>query len=127
MDYLDCPFCERVLNEDYDRNRSDDYGVCFEPLNPVTPGHLLVVSRVHLETPVSSPYITGKLMDLAAQITARLNTDANIITSSGPAATQTVRHCHLHIVPRHAGDGLKLPWTDQPKTVAVDWRGDAGA
>lgn len=111
MDYLDCPFCERVLNQEYDQARSDDYAVSFEPRNPVTPGHLLVVSRVHLDSPVSSPYITGKMMELAAQILVRLNVSANIITSHGPAATQTVRHCHLHIVPRHDGDGLTLPWT----------------
>jgi histidine triad (HIT) family protein len=113
MDYLDCPFCKRVLDQEYDQARSDDYAVCFEPLNPVTPGHLLVVSRVHLETPVSSPYITGKMMERAAQIIVRLNVDANVITSHGRAATQTVQHCHLHIVPRHTGDGLALPWTGQ--------------
>lgn len=118
MDYLNCPFCERILNGDYDEDRSDDYGVCFAPLNPVTPGHLLVVSRVHIETPASSPYIAGQMMDLAAQLVVKLNVDANIIASSGAAASQTVRHCHLHIVPRHDGDGLTLLWTDQPKAVS---------
>jgi diadenosine tetraphosphate (Ap4A) HIT family hydrolase len=38
---------------------------------------------------------------------------ANIITSIGPAASQTVMHTHLHIVPRTEGDGLHLPWTGQ--------------
>jgi diadenosine tetraphosphate (Ap4A) HIT family hydrolase len=38
---------------------------------------------------------------------------ANFITSAGRDATQTVFHLHIHIVPRHAGDGLALPWTGQ--------------
>jgi diadenosine tetraphosphate (Ap4A) HIT family hydrolase len=36
-----------------------------------------------------------------------------MITSAGPAATQTIKHLHVHYVPRHAGDGLSLPWTNQ--------------
>lgn len=40
---------------------------------------------------------------------------ANIITSRGSAATQTVYHLHLHVVPRREGDGLGLPWTDRQR------------
>lgn len=51
--------------------------------------------------------------------------DCNFITSSGLDATQTVFHYHMHIVPRHEGDGLRLPWTDQdslgPRRT-VPWR-----
>lgn len=36
-----------------------------------------------------------------------------IITSIGANATQTVRHTHLHVVPRRPGDGLALPWTHE--------------
>jgi hypothetical protein len=39
--------------------------------------------------------------------------DCNLIASRGPAATQTVPHLHLHLVPRLEGDGLPLPWTGQ--------------
>ncbi|MFI0712504.1 HIT domain-containing protein [Streptomyces inhibens] len=35
----------------------------------------------------------------------------NVITSRGPSATQTIRHLHIHLVPRADGDGLLLPWT----------------
>ena len=44
----------------------------------------------------------------------------NLITSVGAAATQTVKHLHIHIVPRHEGDGLHLPWTEQKKP---EWDG----
>lgn len=44
--------------------------------------------------------------------------DMNLITSRGPAATQTVPHLHLHLIPRREGDGLTLPWTAQQATPA---------
>ena len=33
----------------------------------------------------------------------------------GRAATQTVEHLHIHIVPRSDGDGLQLPWSQSIK------------
>ncbi|CAL9324879.1 HIT family protein [Streptomyces sp. SudanB91_2054] len=37
----------------------------------------------------------------------------NLITSKGEAATQSVFHFHVHVVPRQEGDGRPLPWTAQ--------------
>jgi len=51
---------------------------------------------------------------------------ANIITSIGSAATQTVMHAHIHIVPRAEGDGLKLPWADQFRCVC-GWKAPSPA
>ena len=111
MDYLNCPFCKRIVQETYDHERSNTYAVVFEPLEPVTPGHLLVVCRSHVESATGSTYLTGKVMELAATVALNLGEDANIITSVGELATQTVKHLHVHVVPRRAGDGLALPWT----------------
>ena len=36
-----------------------------------------------------------------------------LITNIGPAATQSVWHLHVHVVPRTEGDGLLLPWSNQ--------------
>jgi histidine triad (HIT) family protein len=109
---MDCPFCNRIASGDYDSMFSNSYAVVFAPLNPVTPGHLLVVSRTHIHDAGQDPMTAGRVMELAATI-ARGGGDANIITSIGEAATQTVRHLHLHLVPRIEGDGLTLPWTGQ--------------
>ena len=108
-----CPFCARFAPAFYGGGRepiSNDYAAAFEPLNPVTPGHLLVVPFKHVEDALEDPALTGAVMTYAAQLATP---DCNLITSIGSAATQTVRHLHIHIVPRRVGDGLALPWTGQ--------------
>lgn len=105
-----CPFCERIAREDY--GRCSLLSVSFEPLNPVTPGHLLVVPRVHVTDATESVAITGETMRFAALLAADMG-DCNLITSVGEAATQTVKHLHIHLVPRREGDQLMLPWSDQ--------------
>lgn len=117
----DCPFCKRIAAGEYEI--SDRFAVAFEPLSPVTRGHLLVVPREHVGDAGSSPLAASRTMALAAEIAGPLGwaDSYNIITSSGAPATQTVRHLHLHIVPRREGDGLALPWTGQ-KPLAGDPR-----
>jgi len=38
----------------------------------------------------------------------------NLINSCRAEAWQTVFHFHMHVIPRYAGDPLKLPWTPAP-------------
>lgn len=89
-----------------------DYGVGFiiEPLNPVTPGHLLVIPRQHIEDGSEDP---ARAALAAFQALRYAKKPYNLILNVGPEATQTVFHLHWHIVPRTEGDGLHLPWTNQ--------------
>jgi len=105
-----CPFCDRIKAGDYDRQWSD--AVAFQPPNPVTDGHVLVVPRRHVDHAAENPITTGAVMVAAAEM-ARALMPCNIITSVGPEATQTVKHLHVHVVPRRRDDGLTLPWTGQ--------------
>jgi histidine triad (HIT) family protein len=105
----DCPFCQRIEIGDHLGHMNNC--VWFEPLKPVTPGHMLFVPRVHIPTADSDPMIAGRVFETAATWANQRAIDFNLITSSGPAATQTIRHLHIHYVPRRSGDGLHLPWT----------------
>lgn len=108
----DCVFCEIVRDDPRGQIlRYHGASVVFEPLNPVTPGHLLVVPVRHVQDASTAPIITGMTMADAAE-EARAVGECNIITSVGPLATQTVFHLHIHIVPRREGDGLLLPWSE---------------
>ena len=97
-----CPFCAMA-------EHNDERIMVFEPLNPVTPGHMLVVPRLHVTDATSRPDITASVMTEAAKV-AKAAGPCNIITSVGADATQTVFHLHVHVVPRRPGDGLALPW-----------------
>lgn len=103
-----CVFCAKIAAGDCERRWPAV--VCFEPLNAVTPGHMLVVPVVHVPDVAADPFWSGQAMHAAAELAAQVG-DCNVITSRGTAATQTIRHLHIHVVPRRAGDGLALPWT----------------
>lgn len=109
---IGCVFC--VLIDSPDRHDGwidhDRLIVSFPPLNPVAPGHRLFVPRKHLVNAREDPHLTAHTMFYAAQW-AQEGGNANIITSIGPDATQTVFHLHIHYVPRREGDGLALPWS----------------
>jgi histidine triad (HIT) family protein len=108
----DCVFCERIKREEFDY--FDQWSVAFQPLNPVTPGHFLVVPRKHAAHALESPGSAGKALELAGYLANQMGLEsANFITSAGRPATQSVFHLHVHVVPRKEGDGLALPWTGQ--------------
>jgi histidine triad (HIT) family protein len=108
-----CPFCDydgpsRVLWQ----TGSAERGVfVVAPVNPVTVGHVLVIPRLHVEDFMADPITTALVMGAAADYAQGRLVDCNLITSKGLAATQTVKHLHVHLVPRWPGDGLALPWS----------------
>ncbi|MGC0144445.1 HIT family protein [Pseudactinotalea sp. Z1732] len=114
----ECPFCDRIQRGDH----RDDCGaptvVHFEPLNPVTPGHMLFVPQWHTKHPDADA--VAEAMRSAVRHAEDRGEDFNLITSSGPAATQTVEHVHVHYVPRRADDGLPLPWTPQQAAARAE-------
>lgn len=99
---------------------SDATCLDIEPLNPITEGHRIVIPREHLRDFMDNSAETASLMEYAAERGEELMREKgyagmNLITSAGVAATQSVFHLHVHLVPRSMGDGLKLPWTGQKK------------
>ena len=108
------PFCGRVRDGEF--SYSDGHCAAFEPLDPLVPGHLLVVPKAHAKDALADPELTGHVFRFASELAlARGMESCNLVTSVGRAATQSVGHAHAHIVPRRFGDGLPLPWTYQAK------------
>jgi histidine triad (HIT) family protein len=106
-----CVFCAIVAGEspaDVVREWAD--AVAIVPIDPVVDGHVIVLPRCHVADAVESPSVTADVMRRAAELAGECG-DSNLLTSVGPAATQTVFHLHIHVVPRRFGDGLVLPWT----------------
>lgn len=120
-----CPFCDYegpspVLLD----HEAGPFGegvpyIVIEPLKPVVHGHLLLIPRKHIESATANPWVAGVMFEAAAEHALLLGLgDVNLITSVGPAATQSIRHLHIHIVPRRPGDRLPLPWDKNPGVVA---------
>ena len=107
-----CPFCEINTGRapaTFVHEWSDTIAII--PLNPVADGHTLVIPKRHVVDFADDPDVTGATARRAAQLCRDLDlVHANLITSRGREATQSVFHLHLHLVPRAENDGLALPW-----------------
>jgi histidine triad (HIT) family protein len=117
----DCLFCKIVAGElPAQIIAEDERTVTFMDISPATRGHALVVPRRHARDLLGIDAEDLQATILAAQRLAhrvheRLGADGvNLLNARGEAAWQTVFHFHLHVIPRYAGDPLRLPWTPAP-------------
>jgi len=92
----------------------DDKTVAFLDIHPVNKGHVLVVPREQYRNIYDTPdEILAHMMVVAKKLSCAIKeaTKAdgiNIIMNNDPAAGQMVTdHVHLHVIPRHIGDGFK--------------------
>lgn len=131
MTDIDCPFCEIVRRDDADAREvyRDDDVVAFFPTEPATLGHTLVIPRSHvpdiwaLDLPVASA-LAGGVLRVAHAIRSALEPEGlNLIQSNGEAATQTVMHLHVHLVPRWQGDPVGRIWPPETNFTEMqkDW------
>jgi len=117
----DCLFCKIVAGEiPATIVARDDRTIAFMDINPATRGHTLVIPRAHardvheIETE-DLEAVAATAQRIAALAVERLGADGvNLLNSNGPAAWQTVFHFHMHVIPRYAGDPLRLPWDPAP-------------
>ena len=108
----------------------DEEVVAFMDINPVAPGHLLVVPRRHLPDLADvPPDLASRMFLLAQELAAALRaTDLrtegiNLFYADGAAALQSIFHSHLHVIPRYAGDGFRIHaanWGANPSRDELD-------
>jgi histidine triad (HIT) family protein len=117
----DCLFCKIVAGEiPATRVREDERTIAFMDINPATRGHVLVIPREHADdltevSPEDLAACAAAAQELAIRAQDRLGADGvNLLNSCGRAAWQTVFHFHVHVIPRYAGDPLRLPWMPEP-------------
>ncbi len=84
--------------------------VAFRPHRPHVPGHVLFVPRFHVDDAAEAPGVTAYTVADASRYVKAKGQPANIITSVGAEATQTVFHLHVHVIPRGEDDGLRASW-----------------
>lgn len=108
---------EKVISGEFDGSfvYKDEVCVAFMDLNPLNPGHVLVVPREPVERfSLLNSNIAIHLFEIAQKILKAIEASslrsegANIFLSDGEIAGQEVPHVHLHIVPRFSGDGMRI-------------------
>lgn len=118
VDPADCPFCAIARGEATAAEIvcEGPSWVAFFPTEPATPGHTLVIPRLHIPDLWSlQPALAAELIRAVVRVGNAIEAVANpegmnLISSSGAAAEQTVFHVHLHVVPRWHRDGIGRIW-----------------
>jgi histidine triad (HIT) family protein len=113
---MDCIFC-KIINGELPSSKvfENDKVTAFLDINPVNPGHVLVVPKKHVENLSEVDEENLKEVILAIQKVANGITKAlgvngfNVMQNHGVVAGQIVPHLHWHIMPRKEDDGLR-PW-----------------
>jgi histidine triad (HIT) family protein len=115
----DCIFCGIEQGHvEGSRVFADERVIAFLDIQPITPGHTLVVPRAHGASLAEITPEDGAAMFRGAMVVAEalrrsgLRCEGvNLFLADGEAAGQDVFHVHLHVLPRYEGDGfgLRLP------------------
>jgi histidine triad (HIT) family protein len=91
----------------------DELCAAFMDIQPVNPGHMLIVPLAHVELLADLDQASAeRLMTIAQRLGSALRQSGlrcegvNLLLADGEAAGQEVFHVHLHVVPRFAGDGF---------------------
>ena len=114
----DCIFCKIVKGELPSFKVYEDEKVfAFEDINPLAPGHTLVIPKAHAANIWEISQEDLAAVHVAAQKIGRAIRDAlkpagmATLQLNGRAVNQLVMHYHLHLVPR-AADGPELSITN---------------
>ncbi|MGA2927142.1 MAG: HIT family protein [Solirubrobacteraceae bacterium] len=119
-----CIFCAIVAGEAPATIVDEDGAtVSFMDINPLQPGHALVVPRRHCANVVeidpsdlAGVFVAARR--LAARMKGRLDADGVLLLNScGAAAGQVVMHFHLHVIP--------VKGEPPPFPRSLQWAGEA--
>jgi ATP adenylyltransferase len=113
----ECAFCDIIAGDAPARIVARGHGVTvFLPDEPATRGHVLVVPNDHAAdiwalTQGTARNLASEVLRVAGAARDAMRPEGlNVIQSNGRAATQTVNHLHVHVVPRWASDGVEDFW-----------------
>ncbi len=97
----------------------DEDVLAFLDISQVTKGHALVISKKHFDNFLATPQdVMHKVMDVAqrigqVEISMLGAKGVNILTNCYEAAGQSVRHFHVHVIPRYGKkEGISIEMKD---------------
>jgi histidine triad (HIT) family protein len=113
----DCVFCKIVAGQiPSTRVFEDEHTLAFMDLGHVNPGHTLVAVKKHAANvfeldEMQAEAIARAVVKISRALKKTFEPEGlSVYQANGKAAGQTVFHYHVHLLPRHAGDGMELVW-----------------
>jgi histidine triad (HIT) family protein len=105
-----CPFCAVVSGGEAHLLLESPEVLALLDHAPLIPGHSLVLPRRHVETLDELPSdllapLFAAVQRLSAALQRGLGADGSF-AAINTRVSQSVPHLHVHVVPRHRGDGL---------------------
>lgn len=103
----------------------DDRVMAFMDAGQVNPGHVIVATTAPHATILDlDDALAGHVFQVAARIARAVEkaykpAGLTILQANRPAGWQTVPHFHLHVLPRHADDGVGLVWPRKEPGMAA--------
>lgn len=85
-------------------------------LGPATKGHALILPKEHADNLLELPdEIARNVLPVAKVVAAKMKDrlhceGLNLVQNNGELAGQTVKHFHMHVIPRYQGDGQVIGW-----------------
>lgn len=126
----ECIFCRLVAGEiPASTVYEDDQTIAFLDIGQVNPGHVLVAIKRHATTlfdltPDEATAAMRTAQRIAHAIQAAFDPPGlSLFQANGVEGNQTVFHFHIHVLPRHADDGIELSWPrkDPPRAALDDY------
>lgn len=120
MENNDCIFCKIISGEipSY-KVYEDDKVLAFLDINPINPGHTLLIPKEHYENTLETPdellqHMLATVKKITPAILQAVGVEAwNLGVNSGKESGQIVFHTHWHIMPRFESDGHQH-WHGKP-------------
>ena len=108
-----CIFCKIIKGEiPSTKLYEDDNVLVFLDINPINPGHALVIPKEHFEfLGEMKPEYGEPMWETGRRIADALRKadikceGVNFHLADGSSSGQEVPHVHLHVIPRFVGDG----------------------
>jgi len=112
---MSCIFCKIIAGEipSY-KVYEDEFTLAFLDINPVNPGHTLVIPKKHF---ANIDEVDEETLSLVIKTVKKVGESLkknlavpgyNVLENNDPASGQVVPHLHFHVVPRVLDDGLGL-------------------
>jgi len=113
-----CIFC-KIINGEIPSATvyEDEYFKAILDISPAAKGHVLILPKHHSDDLLELDSDSAARVLMVAQKIAKAQMEElkcdgiNMLQNNGEAAGQTVKHFHIHLIPRFNGDKVDIKWS----------------